>query len=114
MEAQMSHEQITKASRLQAIRDTIDNARKYRDGAKYRPQLLLSGIGITLFVLVGVGSALWVRGVRSEQLNNVYRFSRLQEAVTTTYQSNPRSPREDRELYAALVKESEFEALSVR
>lgn len=92
-------------SRLGAIRSTIEDAKTYRDGAKHRPRLLLLGVVMALTILSITGYGLQSARVASEKLNNVYRFSQLQEAATLVSQNNPRSLAADRELYAVLAME---------
>jgi hypothetical protein len=100
------HDERPILERLGAIRQTLQNALRYRAGAKHRPGIILASglVGLLLLGAMGVGLAYYMRTSSAQAgLNEQFRFFRLQgEATYIPPDRPPRNPNQDRELYAAL------------
>ncbi|MBB5048049.1 hypothetical protein HNR60_002810 [Rhodopseudomonas rhenobacensis] len=103
-ESQQRQSSLT--NRLTAIRTTINNAIRFRDGARYRPRNILAALLAAAAVLVGWMYLQHMKTTEQEQLAGQFRFFRLQnEATSPPDASSPRYPGKDRETYVALAME---------
>ena len=90
------------AERLGAVKRTINDAIHFREGAKYRPRVILASL-LTMTFLIAAGTSYfwWTSSVQSG-LNDQFRFFRLQSEATAVQPDVVRTLADDREVYAAL------------
>jgi hypothetical protein len=99
-----THGARTLTQRLNAIRQTLDDAIRY-PRAKNQQFNTFVILASAAFLLVAVGAVLWRQNTALQDLTEQFRFFGLQnEAKSRPQGTGARSPTNDRELYVALVR----------